>query len=237
MPRTTTILISILMGALASGIGIGLFLHQANTDRLRLAEKIDTANKNITEIRESNRKTIEETNQKLREANTEIAKAQQLIKNMDDERRLQATAQALRVPSAKTMLGWNDVIDLELGVSLKQPPNSLVATNGSRALTLIQNTPQTNGDPRWFTIKPYSQQEEQELIQTLSTSTAITYTVDGNVLTGVRGEDRLSRQQTLILRIQQSGIIRYILWAKDPNGNSAITPTVMNALASLRFKT
>ncbi len=225
------------MGALASGLGIGLFLHQANTDRLRLAEKIDTANKNITDIQESNRKTVEETNKKLQEANTEIAKAQQLIKNLDEERLLQATAQALRLPSAKNLPGWNDVIDLDLGVSLKQPPNSLVATNGPRALTLIRSASQINDDPRWFTIKPYSPLEEQELIQTLSTSTVITYTVDGTILTGVRGEDRFSHQQTLILHIQQSGIIRFLLWAKDPTGNSTITPTVMNALASLRFKT
>ncbi len=224
------------MGALASGFGIGLFLHQANADRLRLAEKIDTANKNITDIKESNRKTVEETNKKLQEANTEIAKAQQLIKNMDEEQRLQASAQALRLPSAKTMFGWNDVIDLELGVSLKQPPTSLVATNGSRALTLIKNSSLTNTDPRWLMIKPYTQQEEQELTRPFTTSTAIIYTVDGNTLTGIRGEDSTSKQQTLVLRIQKSGILRYILWIKDPNGNNSITPTVINTLASLHFK-
>ncbi|MBU0540254.1 hypothetical protein KKF59_00770, partial [Patescibacteria group bacterium] len=75
MRRATGIIIGILMGAIAAGLSTGFFLHKANADREKLAAQLTETAQTAQTAREQNRQTIQEANNKLQNANSEISKA------------------------------------------------------------------------------------------------------------------------------------------------------------------
>lgn len=235
MRRATTILIGILLGALATGLGVGLVLKKANDDRERLAEQVEATVREANAARDENRKAIEDANAKLQASNVEVSKAQQLIKALEEERLLLALATPLADPSPKAVRGWNEAVAVELGVSLKQPQDSSVQTNDKQALTLVK-TETADADSRWFSLTPYEERLEQELLGSLATSTPVSYLVDGHILIGAKGTLPGRKEPIMVLRVRYGGQITHLIWVKDPSqpGEAA---SLMNVLASIRFAT
>lgn len=235
MQRSTTILVGILLGALAAGLGIGLFLKKANDDRKRLAEQIDKTMQEASAAREENRQAIEEANKKLQAASIEVAKAQQFIKSLEEERKLLSVAKPLLIPSSKSIRGWTDVISLDLGVSLKQPFDSKIETNDRQTLTLVKSNVTETTDPRWFSLSKYDARLESELISALATSTPVSYLVNGRILIGVQGTLPNRKEPLQILRVRYEGQIIHLIWIRDLS-RYADGSVMMDVLASLKFE-
>src|SRR5260221_13484618 len=101
MRRAASVLISILLGGLAAGLGTYVFLKKANDDRERLAGIVVQAQQESKAAVEKSQQTVEEANQKLNAANEEISNAQQLVKALKEERDLMATAHLLTPPTGR----------------------------------------------------------------------------------------------------------------------------------------
>ncbi|MCI0478952.1 hypothetical protein L0Y59_00190 [Candidatus Uhrbacteria bacterium] len=234
MRRATTVILCILLGAIASGAGIGFFLKLANDDRKRLAEELAETVRQSTEAREENQRAIEEANRKLVEAGTEVSKAQALVKSLEEERDLLATAKQLMPPSPSALRGWSEVVAMDLGVSLRHPKGTDVQTNDKNALTLALATPRSDMDPRWFSLSPYDERLEHELLASLATSTPVSFMVNGRLLTGVQGSLPNRTETIFVLRIRRDGNITHLLWVRNP-GTSTRDADATDVLGTLRF--
>lgn len=226
MKRASGIIIGILLGALATGIGVGSFLKKANDDREQLAAQLAATSKQATDARRQSQQAIEDANAKLNTASVEVAKAQNLIKSLAEERDLMAAALPLAPPSAALIRGWSDVVALGLGVSLKIPNDSEVSSNDAKALTIVQKNATVGEDWRWFSLSPYDARLEQELTTALATSTPVAYAVNGHLLLGMRGSLPGKKTQIFVLRIRSLGQITHLLWLKEH----------ATVLATLRFE-
>lgn len=233
MRRATTILIGILLGALAAGLGVGFFLKKANRDREELAAQVEAT---VREANEARQTAIADANRKLQAANAEVGKAQAIIKGLQEERELLLKAVPLAQPSGRSLKGWNDVVALDLGVAMKYPENSGVETNDEQALTLVKTSAGSSGDGRWFSLIPYDGDLEQELLSSLATSTPLSYIVNGRILTGVKGSLADQSGTIFVLRVRYGGQTTHLMWIRD-QGSGSNLPLITNLLASLRFQT
>jgi type II secretory pathway pseudopilin PulG len=121
MRRFTSVLISILLGALAVGVGMGYFLMKANNDRERLALIAQAAEQESQEAIQAREQAIKAANAKLDAANTEITKAQETIKAFNEERALIQSATVLRTPNAKEIKGWSEIVSLGQKATVNYP--------------------------------------------------------------------------------------------------------------------
>lgn len=236
MRRATTVILCILLGAVASGAGIGIFLKFANDDRERLARELADAVQKSNEARQENQIAVEEANRKLLDANAEVGKAQALIKSLEEERDLLATAKPLSPPAPSAVRGWSDVVALDLGVSLKLPTGSTVQSNDKTALTLARTSALDSRDPRWFSLTPYDARLETELLSSLATSTPVSYLLNGHILTGYQGAFPNRPEPVLILRIRKGGAVTHLLWIRNPSGTRTDAKPAVDVLSTMRFQ-
>lgn len=231
MRRAATILIGIALGALAAGIGVGIFLKLANDDRERLAKQLETTTAQAQVAREENQRAVEEANKKLLDANAEVGKAQTLIKNLEQERRLLATATPLSMPSTKVLRDWKDVVNIDWGVSLKYPADSALESNTAQGIMLSRTA--TSGDTRWFSLMPYQERLETEILSSYTTSSPISFLVNGHLMTGWKGTVAGSKEPIYALRVWSHGTLAHLVWAREPAATSA---TIQNVLSTMRFE-
>ena len=237
MRRFTSVILSILLGALAVAIGMGIFLRMANDDRARLADLAAKAQQESQQAKETSQNAINNANGKLEAANQEISKAQEALKALQVERDLLMTAEPL-VPSApRAMRSWEQALDLQLGVSLKFPAGSTIETNDHTALTLTTASSdiQVGEDGRWLSITPHETRLENELFLAFSTSTPVSYVVDGHLLIGRHGRLMGKSGETFVLRAQYGGRPTQLIWARDPSGRADNT-MLLNVFSTLSFK-
>ncbi|MFA5935649.1 MAG: hypothetical protein WC787_02245 [Patescibacteria group bacterium] len=232
MRRATTILLGILLGAIAAGLGIGFFLKMANDDRARLAEQVQETVRAATKAREENSQAIQDANIKLNASNQEVAKAQAMIKALQEERDLLAHAETLPVPSAKTVRGWSDTINVGLGVSIKLPPDATVSANSARELGVTRG----DDDALWLSVTPYLEKNDREYRSSLATSTAVSYLANSRLLTGYVGERFGYNEALLVLRAQQSGTSTHLVWVRLPSSKKADIDAILPILAGLHFE-
>jgi len=236
MRRATTVILCILLGALASGAGIGIFLKLANDDRERLAKQLADAVQQSNAARQENQHAIEDANKQLLAANAEVGKAQMLVKSLEEERNLLTTAKPLSPPPANVMRGWVDTVALDLGVSLKMPAGNDVQTNDTQSLTVAKTGAADGQDARWLSLSPYDERLEKELLASLATSTPVSYIIQGHVVTGYQGTMPGRPDPVLILRIRKDGIISHLLWIRNPNGTRTDAKPAVDVLSTMRFE-
>jgi hypothetical protein len=235
MRRATTVILCILLGAIASGASIGIFLKFANDDRERLAKELADTVQKSNDARQENQTVIQEANKKLLDSNAEVGKAQALIKSLQEERDLLATAKPLTPPSPSAIRGWSDVVALDLGVSLKLPTGTTVQSNDKTGLTLAKSSALDTQDPRWFSLMPYDAATESELLASLATSTPVSYLLNGHILTGYQGTFSDNVNPVLILRVRKDGTITHLLWIRNPNGTRTDAKPAVDVLSTMRF--
>jgi hypothetical protein len=237
MRRFTSVLISILLGALAVGVGMGYFLMKANNDRERLALIAQAAEQESQEAIQAREQAIKAANAKLDAANTEITKAQETIKAFNEERALIQSATVLRTPNAKEIKGWSEIVSLGQKATVNYPPTHIIAENSAKSLTLerpTSTTIRTGDDPRWLALMPYEAVRERELLNAFATSTSVSYLVDGRVLIGQRGTLAGDKNPMLVLRVRGGGQTTHLLWIRDPLGRTD-SAALLNVLATLDF--
>lgn len=237
MRRFTSVLLSILLGGLAVGIGMGVFLKMANDDRERLATIATQAQQASKDAQMAREMAVKEANQKLENANAEISKAEQAMTALQQERDLIAEAHVLAPANARTVRGWKEAVGLDVNASCKFPPGNTVEANDGTGLVISQAPlgTDTASDTRWLAILPYDAQRETELQNTFVTSTPVSYLVGGRLLIGKLGEMDDPQDPVFVLRVQKEGVPTHLIWLKAPATDAGNT-IAMNVLASLSFQ-
>lgn len=240
MRRLAPIITSILLGALAVAIGMGVYLKKANDDRERLADIANKAQAQATTATNDRDRAVQEANVKLSAANAEVAKAQELVKALQEERTLLAQAQILNPLSVSARRGWTDLINLPLGISLKLPPGNHVVANDAQSLTVAVGTSDTTdfwnaADQRWLSITAYDDRLENELLAAFATSTPVSYAVQDTLLIGSRGTLPSKTGSIFVLRVRSAGKITHLIWGRDPLSREDAR-TLLQTLSTLDLK-
>lgn len=232
MKRLLPVIGLIFAGALAAAAGMGLFLIKANADRERLAEQADLASQALVQAQSQSASAVNEANQKISDADAQIAQAQSTIQQMEQEREQLAAAPVLSPPAPKNVKGWPQVADLALGVSLLQPTDATTTENDGQGLAFLntKNASSTN----WFRVMPYDASTDSQLASQIASSTAVSYAIDGRLVTGTVGTDPATGREELELRVRWNGNTPFLIWAEEP-GPAGRTPELMNVLASMSF--
>lgn len=217
MKRATPLILAILLGALAAGAGIGIFLKLANDDRHRLAAALEDARVTAEQAVKDKQAIANDANQKVEEANAEVAKAQRVVENIKEEQKLMLAAEKLTKPSSYLLRNWSHVVSLSQGIGLSLPPDTGIESDTSAALTAVMSGANAGvtEDRRWLSITPYDANREQEMLASFATSTNISYVVDGVLLTGKTGT-MPGGVVTMVLRVRSSGVPTHLLWIKNP---------------------
>jgi hypothetical protein len=213
MAKSWSIFGWILLGALATAIGTGYFLYQANSDRARLVDATEQARKQSEDLASASRKLADEANNKLTNASDEIRAAQELIRKYNEERELLAKAEPLIKTRAST--SWKEWINLPLGYTLRLPPNN--ANSGNEMFF----------DFGWLRIQPYDPGREAMWRKQTTTTGDLVYFVDGHLLIGTRGNE-------WILRDQSGASSTILIWAKP--ANALAEKNLLEALSTLTFR-
>ncbi len=237
MQRLTSVIFSILLGAVAVGIGMGIFLHKANTDRQRLEQVALEAQGKSKEAQDRSQQAIQEANAKLKAANDEVAKAQATLKAVEEERALLAKAEVLAEPKAEALKGWPEAVSLPLGVSLRYPPKNAIEENDETALTIAgepkAGSSSTTPELRWLQITPYSQRLESELVGAMASTTPVLLAARGRLLKGTRGLTQAG--ETYVLKVSSLGETTHLIWVREV-GKTPRDKTLQQVLSTLNFK-
>lgn len=234
MRRFSTIILSILLGAVAVAVGMGMFLHLANTDRTRLAGIAIKAQQDSKTALNAREAAVNEANTKLANAENEVQKTQTKLQALQDERDLMVSAQVLTLPTPKELRTWKEIIKLPLGVSVKMPPQNEadLGQNEDQAKSLSLYT---MTQYRWFSIVPYDEQAELFALQPFaSSSTAVDFLVNGHVIVGKKGQDSMTHAETIVAHIQSNGVKEYLITAHTIPGQISFQ-TILSTLATLNF--
>jgi hypothetical protein len=238
MKRITSVLMAVLLGALATGIGMGIFLKLANDDRGRLATDVSSAKAEADRAEREKQIIAEDANRKVAEANAQISEAQRIIQGVQEERALMANAKPITKPVARDVRGWQTVVSLPQGLSLSIPPKTEVETNDGIALTSVEvlaSSTQDFSNSRWLSITPYDARLESELLYALSTSTDASYLVNGHLLMGRIGKQPETQEKVAIFHVIEAASSTHLLWIKDP-GTLGTGNGIERLLGTMEFK-
>lgn len=217
MKRIASVLLAVLLGALATGIGVAPFLVLANQDRHRLTAELEETQARAQQIEAEKEQVAEDANKKVEEANVEIERAQQILEEVEEDQRLMATAERLQKPPTREISRWEAVISLYQEVKLSVPEASEVVSDTTQALTIANQRSEDGqiADARWLAVTPYDAGTEGVLLNALATSTDVAYVVDDHLLKGRRGALE-SGEEALIIRVRYSATSTHLIWIKNP---------------------
>jgi hypothetical protein len=216
MKRVTSVLIAVLLGAMATGIGIVPFLVLANQDRNRMASELEQAHERAEAAESEKNKIAEEANERVEEANAEVQRAQTILRDAAEDQRLTAEAVRLSKPPLRELYRWSSYISLHQGIKLSFPPESSVSSDTKASLTVV-NDKKKNAfeDARWLAITPYDPELERNLFSAFGTSTGVSYLAGEHLLTGKHGtlEDG---SEAMALKARHAATSTHLIWIKDP---------------------
>jgi len=232
MRRTFAVLGWILLGALAAGSSLGYYLYLANTDREWLSLRVSALQEQQQQAEQEKEKLSDQLNRKSDTVKLEEARLGSLLQACEERTSRLVQAVPLAKPDGRALRDWKNALSVALGVSLKLPPGVQTQERDRdwEALTVNRGASST-----WLAITPYDMLREQELAQDLVETEAVSYTVNGTLLSGIRGRDPNSRATTYLLRAGADRTPTHLVWAQT---NDRVNATqVLDTLATLAFKT
>jgi hypothetical protein len=235
MQRVASVIFSILLGAIAVGIGMGVFLHKANSDRQRLEQLALEAQSKSQQAQDQSQRAVLEANAKLKAANDEVVRAQATLKAIEEERSLLEKAEFLAEPKPETLKGWSEAISLPLKVSVRIPPKNEIEENSDQALVVssLGDGGQAAVGQRWLQITAYDTRLESELVGAMASTTPIMFNLRGRLLKGTRGTT--ASGETYVLRATSLGQDSHLIWIREPS-KSTREKYLLQILATLSFK-
>lgn len=246
MKRAWSILLSVLLGAVVVGIGTGYFLHLANKDRQLLALEADQAKADAIRAQQEQQNAIEQANEKLKQASDEVNKAQGAIKALQLERTLLAQAKPLTPPNSRSIQDWPSAISTFQNISLRYPLGSTVKQDDEQILALTASSTSAAAsqvtDGPWFRVTPFDQMAKNQLLARFTSSTHVTYFVNGHLLDGQEGDlltDGSTLSQAAVLDLYQDSTTSQLVWIQTPPnqhaGKKSRIATLEDVLSTLEF--
>lgn len=210
MTDTRSLFLAVMLGALATAIGMGTFLHLANRDRVRLATEIQAAQETAMQALAEKERVAAEASGKIDQANSEIMNAQRVLADLEKERKLLASAVRLDPPALRDIRGWQSVVADRLQVSLSLPPRTTVHTNTPTLFSAVRS----GQDTPWFTLTPFDARAVAELEASLTETGERAYLINGRLVSGVVGNKNGARVWSL--RVWHSASSTHAMTFTDP---------------------
>ena len=220
MKRFTSVLIAVILGAFATGIGTVPFLVLANQDRYRLDSELHKTKSIAAETEIEKQKIAEQANQKVKEANAEVQKAQTIILEAQEDERLLTTSERLIAPVTYERSKWNTAVSLYQGISLLTPTNFSVTQDEPSNFVIsreIKKGYSTGTTPLIF-IQPYEKNKEDQYLNKFASSTSIAYLAGGRLMKGEQGI-LPDGSAALELEVRLSAKTTHLIWMRDPEGS------------------
>jgi len=233
MSRTSSVLLWILIGAVASGSGIGYFLHRANQDRSALAVQVEQARLDAEQAKAENEKLAKDANDKLTAAAIEVAEKEKRLAQYQEERDLLAHATSLQSPDPTSLKYWGTAFSIPLNVTLRTPPGcGMLVTD--HELNLASTRQSMSPQDQWFSIQAYDAAKEEELVGKLMGPESVSFSVDGRLLLGQKGTMENVSGTVYVLHTFSEATSTHLLWARS---NTLVTEKkVLQTLATLSIR-
>lgn len=231
MKRFTSVLIAVILGALATGIGTVPFLVLANQDRQRLGDELQLTKTKATAIELEKQRIADQANQKVTEANAEVQKAQLAILESQEDEKLLATAERLPTPQTYELAKWNSAISLTLGISFSAPKQFSVDRDDATGFTIVNtltSSTSTNTVPS-ILIEPYTEETLARRSNAFASSTSINYVAGGRLLKGTVGT-LLNGSDAYLFEVRASAKTTRIIWMQDKDLTSSIVRKILSTI-------
>lgn len=233
MRRSFAVLIWILIGAIASGIGMSFALHRSNQDRMRLARTLEEVSTRVASFEKLDR----EVNQDNRSLAEELGRTQSELDRLRSWQTQLKNAIPLIPPRPAQTKGWGEFASVPLGVSIRIPP-SMQANTSDDGVFLKTHTYQHGLaiEEQWLGLSRYTREREQDIYAhgNIKDPSPVTYTLGNRLLTGTAGVISDANQKLYLLSIQENATSTYLVWAKTVDGVSE--RTILDTLATLSFR-
>lgn len=225
MRRSFSILIWILLGALAASFGIGSVLLDAKHDRILLENQINAQNQHILQLQEEHTVLVEEANRAVAAATRNASATRDILNALVTEQT--KLDQAKSLVSSPLSNRWLETISFPLGISLRTPLMTRTTSTDASIESVLTSSGET-----WMSIAPADQARFDSLTNSILNPQQIQYRVGNTLLTGVRGE--LTDHRTVfVLQSYYHAKPGFLIWTKVIG--SVTENTLLDSLASLRF--
>jgi hypothetical protein len=235
MRRSFGIILWILLGALASAIGIGIVLRASNIDREQLTKELETAKAQVTALQARQASLTQESNQRVTDAAQQVADLQRQIQALSSLQSRMKTATRLTPPTPTQLRRWTEFASVAMGVSLRVPPG--MQTQSSDDGLFVSTRRVIRGVPieeQWLAFAPYRPEREQDIRSRLVNTKDVTYALGTRLLTGVRGTLTDGTQTLYLLSVQENSSTTHLLWGKTLEG--VTERMVLDTIATLSFR-
>jgi hypothetical protein len=230
MSRTMNIFAWILLGGMATGLGTGFFLYQANVERQMLSVQAAEAKRQAEDLASQSKTLADEANSKLYEASAEVKRAQDLVKRYEEERRMIERAEILS-PTSRSRT-WKEYLNIVLGMSLRIPNTAKEQINGS-VFTSVPTQSSSFSDPApWLRIEQYTPEREKVLLTSATGTREALFFSSGKLYAGVRGT--MGNQTGYVLRVQSAASSTHLIWMQTAPGMRELD--LFDVIASFSFR-
>lgn len=222
----------ILLGAGATGIGMGLVLLQARLERDTLKEHVRIAEAQLTSFQSEHTRLMTEASARVTQAEEAEQTAHAQLDAYVGAQKLMETSLPLPSPDPRARRTWVETISIPLGISLRTPNLAPANANDQSITATINGTAQTAGD-LWFSLTKYSDEGERGLLRQLTSTTTVRYRIGNRLLNGSRGLFQGDQTPAFVFRIEQHGVPQSLIWIR------AISPLteqrLLEILSTLTF--
>lgn len=196
----------------------------------------EAAHKQTTKTRLASEDLAKETNAKLSAASSEVAGAQRLLKQYQEEQVLMTKATILTEPAPSLIKSWKEIISIPLGLSIKFPGTVTVTSSDDGSLKGFSiATKASASTTEWLSILRYDKDREQMLLKEVSEKASSTYLIRGHLLVGSTGKlDADPTREIYVIKDLQAGNSTRLLWIKLIPGITA--QTLLQILSTLSFR-
>jgi hypothetical protein len=216
----------ILLGAGATGIGMGTVLFHARTERDTLKEHVRAAEAQIASLQNEHTRLMSEASVRVTKAEETRQATQQELETLLRAQELLTSAPTLPPPDARLRRSWNETISVPLGISLRTPAFAPATANDQSLTATINGTAQTAGD-LWLSLTRFTPDGERSLVGQLNTTSSARYRIGNRLLIGARGTFQTDRSIAYVLRIEQNGTPEQLIWVR------AISPLTESRLLEI----
>jgi hypothetical protein len=222
----------ILLGAGATGVGMGIVLLNARAERNALKSQVSIAEAQLQKLQTEHVRLMNEASERVTKAQTDVETAQSTLNHFVAAQQALTSAPVLPSPDPRVRRTWAETISVPLGISIRTPAYAPAALNEQTLTATINGTAQTAGD-LWLSITPYSIESERSLLGQISATTSVRYRNNDRLLTGTRGLFQSDRSAAFVLRVERSGQPERLIWIR------AISPLsesrLLEILSTLTF--
>ena len=229
--RLSGVLGLVLLGAVASSVSVGYFLHKANADREYLSTRMHALEEEVGQTKADSEKLAADANAKVDTAAQEVARVQKELQSAEEERQAITKAIPLVKPDARTLKTWTEAFSIPLGISIRIPPGTAVAEYENR----LQSSIARNPSQIWLSITAYDGAEEIVQNQKLTDTEAVGYLVAGNLLQGIRGRDPSSAGYAYVLHLTVDHKPAALIWVRE-YGSIITNQKILDTLSTLSLR-